>query len=130
MLNRLSLRRFCAQNVAQDDSFHVPKDGVCGSPSEGVIIRVYFQLPQNRKVPRFRNGEELQRRHTHQKLGNEILHTTHGYKSVKGLILALNHPQLTPKWCQNVDEDGSCHGTKHGVRRDYWELHQNLSKVL
>ena len=32
--------RCCAQNVPQDDSFHVPKDGVCGSPSE-TLIRTY-----------------------------------------------------------------------------------------
>ena len=41
MLNRLSLRRFCAQNVPQDDSFHVPKDGVCGSPSEASFLGDY-----------------------------------------------------------------------------------------
>ena len=34
MLNKLSLRRFCAPKLPQDGSFHVPKDGVCGSPPE------------------------------------------------------------------------------------------------
>ena len=41
MLNRLSLRRFCAQKVRKDDSFHVPKDGVCGSPSEASFLGDY-----------------------------------------------------------------------------------------
>ena len=38
MLNRLSLGRCCAQKVRKDDSFHVPKDGVCGSPSEASCL--------------------------------------------------------------------------------------------
>ena len=51
MLNGLSLRRFSAQNVSQDDSFHVPKDGVCGSQSEASFLGDYLCWNFGRLVP-------------------------------------------------------------------------------
>ena len=33
----------------------------------------------------------------------------------KTVLNPLDHPQMDPKWCQNVTQDGSFHGTKDGV---------------
>ena len=33
----------------------------------------------------------------------------------KTVLNPLNHPQMDPKWCQNVTQDGSFHGTQDGV---------------